>query len=136
MEGLEEPHRKLDLGLVGSATSAMRAPDVAPPFKEGAFRRCRGTGDLGLDHQAGGEIVDCQPAAVSAMVDQPGNLRLITREATDHAAVLPRAPVHYPGPRHRLPRYVWKLRRRERIARKRALACERSASAPRQALCA
>jgi hypothetical protein len=48
-----------------------------------------------------------------------GNLGLITREA---AVVLPffLVPLCIPrGPRHRPPRYVWELSRRERMARRR-----------------
>lgn len=51
-----------------------------------------------------------------------GNLGLITREAT---VMLPFFLVTLcipRGPRHRPPRYVWELRRRDRIARRKALA--------------
>ena len=62
-----------------------------------------------------------------------GNQGLITREATD---VLPffLVPLCIPrGPRHRPPRYVWELRYRERLARRRALARQPPAPAPRRA---
>ena len=62
-----------------------------------------------------------------------GNQGLITREATD---VLPffLVPLCIPrGPRHRPPRYVWELRYRERLARRKALARQPAAGAPRRA---
>lgn len=61
-----------------------------------------------------------------------GNLGLITREA---AVVLPSFLVLLctpRGPRHRPPRYVWELPRRERIARRRARARRANAGAPRR----
>jgi hypothetical protein len=62
-----------------------------------------------------------------------GNQGLITREAT---GVLPffLVPLCIPrGPRHRPPRYVWELRLRDRIARRRALARRAAAPGPRRA---
>jgi hypothetical protein len=61
-----------------------------------------------------------------------GNLGLITREA---AVMLPFFLVVLcvpRGPRHRPPRYVWELSRRQRVARRRALA--HRAGAPRRAV--
>ncbi len=61
-----------------------------------------------------------------------GNLGLITREA---AVVLPSFLVLLctpRGPRHRPPRYVWELSRRERIAWRRARARRANAGAPRR----
>jgi hypothetical protein len=63
-----------------------------------------------------------------------GNLGLITREATvmlPFFLVLLCVPR---GPRHRPPRYVWELSRRERIARKRALARRAGRGVPRRAV--
>jgi hypothetical protein len=63
-----------------------------------------------------------------------GNLGLITREAT---VMLPFFLVLLcipRGPRHRPPRYVWELRRRERMARRKALAQEHGFGTPRRAL--
>ena len=63
-----------------------------------------------------------------------GNLGLITREAT---VMLPFFLVLLcipRGPRHRPPRYVWELPRRDRIARRRALARRARAGAPRRAV--
>jgi hypothetical protein len=61
-----------------------------------------------------------------------GNLGLITREAVVTmpfflvVLCIPR------GPRHRPPRYVWELRRRERVARRKALARRSGVNAPRR----
>ena len=63
-----------------------------------------------------------------------GNLGLITREAVVTmpfflvVLCIPR------GPRHRPPRYVWELRRRERVARRKALARRDGLSAPGRAV--
>ena len=62
-----------------------------------------------------------------------GNQGLITREAT---VVLPffLVPLCIPrGPRRRPPRYVWELRHRDRVARRRALTRPAAAPAPRRA---
>jgi hypothetical protein len=63
-----------------------------------------------------------------------GNQGLITREAT---VVLPffLVPLCIPrGPRDRPPRYVWELRYRDRVARRRAMARRAQPPAPRRAL--
>jgi hypothetical protein len=63
-----------------------------------------------------------------------GNLGLITREAVVTmpfflvVLCIPR------GPRHSPPRYVWELRRRERVARRKALARRVGVSPPRRAV--
>jgi hypothetical protein len=65
-----------------------------------------------------------------------GNLGLITREAS---VVMPffLALLCVPrGPRHRPPRYIWELSRRERMARRRAQTRRASPRAPRRALSA
>jgi hypothetical protein len=63
-----------------------------------------------------------------------GNLGLITREAVVTmpfflvVLCIPR------GPRHRPPRYVWELRRRERVARRKSMTRRAGVSSPRRAV--
>jgi len=63
-----------------------------------------------------------------------GNLGLITRESTVMSPFLLVLFCIPRGPRYRPARYVWELRRRDRVARRRLQARRSTAGAPRRAL--
>ena len=80
------------------------------------------------------DVRHSSPAHSATPSPRWANLGLITREAVVTVPFFLVVLCIPRGPRHRPPRYVWELRRRERVARRKALARRAGVSPPRRAV--